>query len=179
MQGPHHVAQTLTRRSLLPSFLTSALMPFSSIISRATFSFVKASDDFCTAPRFSAHLIEQPKVFVCSTGTGLPANRATMASRVSWEVTRSGSEELSIRPTNRSFRSRSKINTCGVAVGPYANATFLIGAVVQIGKIEPFVFRPDLHFVQRIAEVGVAHLVEPQAAGSFGEIATNATLLFL
>ena len=83
-----------------------------------TSSLAQVSIAFLAESRLSIHLIEQPKTFVFSTGTGLPAKRASMALRVSWDLTRSGFSESSIRPTKRSFRWRSKTKACGVAAGP-------------------------------------------------------------
>ena len=83
-QGPHQVAQTLTRRSFLESFAARALSPAASMGVSATASGVP----FLLAPSasqlfLSAHLVEQPKTFVFSTGTGLPARRASIALRAS------------------------------------------------------------------------------------------------
>ena len=39
------------------------------------------------------------------------------------------------------------------------------------------IFGADLHVVERVAEVGIAEFVEPDGAGSLGEMATTATPL--
>ena len=118
--GPHHVAQTLTRRSFFPpSLRASALTPASSIVSRVTGSCAHFSYPSFTQGRLSDHLTEQPKTLVVSTGTGFPARTASMALRASCVVTFAGFSPSSTRPTKRSFRSASKTKTCGVATGPY------------------------------------------------------------
>jgi len=117
-QGPHQVAQTLINRSFFDGFATSLRMPSASIAPSVTSSLFHRSSDSWTESRLSDHLMEQPKVRVVSTGAGRPASRASIALRVSGDVTRCGLSELSIRPANRSLRASSKMNTWGVATGP-------------------------------------------------------------
>src|SRR5258706_12368668 len=71
-QGPHQVAQMLTRRSFLASSLlaTSFLMPSRSMVFRVTGSASHVARDFFTSSFLVAHLLEQRKPLVFSTGTG-------------------------------------------------------------------------------------------------------------
>ena len=106
MHGPHQVAHRFTSSSLPESvgaalaaeaFFASFSTLARSIVSRVTGSASHFLSDSPTVDCLSAHLVEQPKTFVVSTGTGFPANSASMASRASCEVT-SWISELSIRP---------------------------------------------------------------------------------
>src|SRR6185437_409966 len=85
-QGPHQVAQTLIRSNLSEWFFSSSLIPDSPRVSRLTGSFAQFCFDFSIQSLFSAHLMEQPNTLVVATGTGFPANRASMAFRVSNSV---------------------------------------------------------------------------------------------
>jgi hypothetical protein len=82
--GWHHVAQTLTRRSFLVSLAASALTAASSISEMLTGSAFHLARDFSASLRLSAHLVEQPKTLVFSTGTGRPASSASIALLASW-----------------------------------------------------------------------------------------------
>jgi hypothetical protein len=82
--GPHQVAQAFTSRSLLEALWTASPRPAASAEASATSSCIHRFCPSAIQPRFSDHLMEQPKTFVFSTGTGLPASSASIASRVSW-----------------------------------------------------------------------------------------------
>src|SRR4051812_19190638 len=86
-QGPHQVAQRLTSRRSFVGFLMSLATPESSIGSRETGSASHFARDFSASLRLSAHLVEQPKTRVFSTGTGLPARSASTALTVSCDLT--------------------------------------------------------------------------------------------
>src|SRR5262245_66255364 len=107
-QGPHQLAQRLTTRRFFPSFLTSLATPASSIDSSDTGSLSHFASDSTADSRLSDHLVEQPKTRVVSTGTDLPASKASTALRASCDLTVLTSES-SNRPLYRSFRSASKM----------------------------------------------------------------------
>src|SRR6478735_559538 len=96
-QGPHHVAQTLTRRNFLESLAARALAPAMSMVLRSTGSASHLAKAFFTSSFLLYHLVEQPKTLVFSTATGLSARSASIALRASWEWTVFTSES-SMRP---------------------------------------------------------------------------------
>src|SRR5262249_13167841 len=106
-QGPHQVAQTLITVSFLDSPFTSRATSGTSIGSSETGSASHLANAFRASACFSAHLVEQPKTRVLSTGTGLPARRAKTAFRASCDLTVLTSAS-SNRPTYRSLRAESK-----------------------------------------------------------------------
>src|SRR5262245_22371959 len=77
--GPHHVAQRLTSRSALPSFLASLAAPASSISFSSTGSASHLARDALASALLSDHLVEHPKTRVVATGTSRPASRASTA----------------------------------------------------------------------------------------------------
>ena len=112
IHGPHHVAHTLTRRYLFVLFASTSLIPFRSASITSTGFFFQSASYLALHSVLSAHLIEQPNVFVFSTGTGLPSRRATMAFRVSSSIAFSyGFSISSMRPQKRSLRCESKMKT--------------------------------------------------------------------
>src|SRR6185312_225445 len=118
-QGPHQVTHTLISLSLSELFVSSSRMPASPMVSRLTGSFAQACFDLLIQSLFSAHLMEQPNTLVVATGTGFPASRASIAFRVSNSVgVLVGFSISSILPLYRRILFLSKINTCGVAIGP-------------------------------------------------------------
>src|SRR5207249_12336691 len=102
--GPHQVAQTLINSSFGESFFAKALTASASIGEIFTGSASHLARDFFALSLLSAHLVEQPKTFVTSTGTFFPARRASIAFRASCDVTVFTSES-SILPMYRSARS--------------------------------------------------------------------------
>src|SRR4051794_11956411 len=79
--GPHHVAHTFTSSSFCELFLASAFTASASIGEIFTGSASHLASDFFALSVLSAHLVEQPKTFVVSTGTALPASIASTAFR--------------------------------------------------------------------------------------------------
>jgi len=99
---------------LARSFLRSAADASSTFTGSASIWWSSSSrlDDF------DFHFVEQPKTPVCATFTGWPASSASIALRVSCVFTSDSRWLLSMRPSKRSLRWASKMNTCGVAFGP-------------------------------------------------------------
>src|SRR5256885_9571911 len=79
--GPHQVAQTLINSNFCESFFASALTASASIGEIFTGSASHLATAFFALSFFSAHLVEQPKTLVTSTGTFLPARSASIALR--------------------------------------------------------------------------------------------------
>ena len=158
--GPHQVAQTLTTSSLSVSFLASLATPASSIVVSATGSWSHFASDFLASSRLSDHLVEQPKTRVFSTGTGLPASSASMAFRASWLV--GGFTSRVVDPADVA-QLAVLIEQKHVRRGQHAvgERRLLRLAVVEVRKCEALVLGPQLHVLERIAQVGVAQLVEP------------------
>src|SRR3569833_1950666 len=118
--GPHQVAQTFISLNLSEWFFTSWIIPAVFMVSSLTGSLAHLIVALLIQSLFCFHFIEQPKVLVTATGTGLPANRASIALRASNECgVLAGFSISSMRPSYCSFLSLSKINTWGVDTGPY------------------------------------------------------------
>src|SRR5688500_19100728 len=118
--GPHQVAQIFINRTLSVLFFRSSFIPASSIVSSGTGLFAHSSSFFFTHSLLSLHFVEQPKTFVVLTATSLLASRSSIAARVSCELgVFVGFSMSSMRPWYLNFLSLSKINTWGVATGPY------------------------------------------------------------
>src|ERR1051325_1364984 len=83
--GPHQVAQTLINSSFCESFFASILTASASIGEIFTGSASHLAKDFLALSLLLAHLVEQPKTLVTSTGTFFPAKRASIAFRASCE----------------------------------------------------------------------------------------------
>ncbi len=113
---------------------------------------------------FSAHLVEQPKTRVVSAGTGLPAKQrhdgvvraflsdfgdigivdAALIAQLAVLI-----ENKHVRRGDDAVRGRGGLRL----------------AVVQIREGKILVFGPLLHIGERIAQIGVAHFVEPHGVG--------------
>src|SRR5580658_2906350 len=105
MHSLHLVDQKFTRR-YLPALLARNFLISSAVaMSSFTGSAIIFAHSAWTSPDFVSHLVEQPNARVVSTGTGLPANKASMASRASCVVAADQSILSSMRPWYLNLRS--------------------------------------------------------------------------
>src|SRR5262245_10699595 len=81
--GPHVVDHTLTSRRLEDLFAISDFASLASMGTIVTGRSFQSRSVVATSGRSSDHLVEQPNTPVVGTGTGLPAKRASIASRAS------------------------------------------------------------------------------------------------
>ena len=165
--GPHQVAHRFTNSNLSARLRTSSATPRSSIGLSVTSSAFHLASDLRASSRLSDHFVEQPNTRVFSTGTGLPAKQRVdgVAGIVRLDL-------LYFRVVDAAHVAQLPlaVEDEHVRRGQHSvrGRRFLRLAVVKIRKREFLVLGPDLHVLQRIAQVGVSQLVESHRRGVVG-----------
>ena len=150
------------KRSLPESALARmALSVATSAFSRVTGSAAHFSLYLAYSTTLSAHFTEQPNTRVEVTGGSLPASSASSASRVSCLVARDSRSESSMRPSKRSLRDLSKMNTCGVATGPILWPSSCFGPSSSHTKLNFSCLARSFSSSKESDEIRIRQLVEP------------------
>ena len=111
--------------------------------------------------RLSDHLVEQPKTFVLSTGTGLPAKQGL--DGVAGIVGRGSLGLLGVVDPARESQLPLAVEDEHVRGGHGAvrPGDLLVLAVVKVGETEAALLGPDLQVLEAVAQVAVAQFVQP------------------
>ena len=102
-----------------------------------------------------------------------------MALRVSWDLTRSGFSESSIRPDEAEFPLAVENEGVRGGYGAVCLGDLLRIAIVKVGEMEVMVLGPDLHFLEAIAQVRVAQFVQSDRLRAVGRDGHESDFLIL